>query len=151
MTEDFWFFIILFLAALLLSILTLISILMKKLVKKSCFPAIVKRFPALISLQGLPFYRETIALGTIWYKNCATLMSTEDGLFLSFGFPISLIYSETAFIPWDYITYAGKNQTFWTDISDYLIDMDSQVRLSVPDRVAQSFPKSFRQEYGDTF
>jgi len=133
---------IVFLVVTLLVVLVLwiFLVMMKKLVNKSDFPQMAQRWPALATPEGITFSRQNIALNAIWYKNCATIIITKDGLYISFGFPVSSSIREEVLIPWKYITYLNKSQAYWTDVFEYQIAMDNPVILTVSDRVAQSFP-----------
>lgn len=113
----------------------------KRFNSSSDFPKIVERWPAYSKPEGKRFSRQYIALNQIWFKNAANLVIADEGLYLSFGFPISLTIKDAACIPWNYLTYRKKTRYLWTDMYEYEIQLDTPVILTVMARVARAFPE----------
>lgn len=114
---------------------------MGRMVTSSAFPRLYDLWPALAKPPGKTFSRQYIALNEVWYKNAANLVIADEGLYVSFGFPVSLSISQAVLIPWEYLRYQDKRRAFWTDTYVYQILLDSPVLLTVMKGVARSFPK----------
>lgn len=127
-------------------ILWLFFRMMRRMVLSSRFPAIHELWPAETRPPGRSFYRQNIALHDIWYKNAANLVIADEGLYVSFGFPVSLSIPQAALIPWKYFRYQSKGRAFWTDVYKYQIMMEEPVICTVMRNVAGSFPEELKPE-----
>lgn len=145
MTDDsIYMTILLFLVAdtlMILLIMWFFFTAIKRFTKTSDFPKIADTWPAISKPTGKKFYRQYIALNQIWYKNCANLIIADEGLYLSFGFPMSLSIKQAACIPWEYLSYQKKGRSFWTDVYEYQILLDKPVTLTVMARITRAFPE----------
>lgn len=118
--------------------------LMASLNKSGGFPLISKRWPAELIPPGKGFSRQSIAMGSTWYKNCANLVVADEGLYISLGFPFSMGTLRGGIIPWGYLEYQKKVGTFWTNAYEYEIMMDEPIILTVMRSVAMSFPEHMK-------
>jgi hypothetical protein len=123
-----------------------ISRMMGRLVASSEFPLISETWPAQGKPSGQCFNRLYIALNNTWYKNSANLIIADEGLHISFGFPVSWYVPQAALIPWKYIRYQKKSRACWTDTVEYQVLLESPVTLTVFSRVARSFPEHLKPE-----
>jgi hypothetical protein len=146
-TNNWVIFFILVNLILSISIIWFFFGLMRKLVKDSGFARIREIWPAQEPPAGKKYNHQYTALNGIWYKNAANLIIADDGLYLSFGFPVSLSMPDAVFIPWRSITFQEVSRSFWTDSCNYQIAMDPPVTLSFMKRVAVSFPEYLQPPY----
>ncbi|OQB54598.1 MAG: hypothetical protein BWX96_03348 [Bacteroidetes bacterium ADurb.Bin145] len=115
--------------------------------KSGGYETLVEFFITSREPSGIQFSRQSIAFGKVWYKNCMRLVSSEDGLFISPGFPVRLIsfinpgIGKDIFIPWEYLRFIQKSQAFWTDVYEYEITGEIPVRCTFSKQVADTFPE----------
>lgn len=131
---------------LIITVLWFFFRMMGKLVMNSGFPRLFQIWPADMKPQGICFYRQYIALDDMWFKNAANLIIGDEGLYLSFGFPISLSIPQAVLIPWKQIRFQNKHRAFWTEVYDYQIVSEKPVILTIMKRVARSFPEHLQPE-----
>ncbi|MBP9009364.1 MAG: hypothetical protein KBG16_12020 [Methanospirillum sp.] len=106
--------------------------------------AVSQRWPAETIPSGKRFSRQSIAVGNLWYKNCANLVVANEGLYISLGFPFSIIGSNSTCILWKYLHYAKKGRAFWMNVYEYEIEMDDPIILTVIKPVATAFPERLK-------
>jgi hypothetical protein len=133
-------------ALIIVFVLCIFFYIMRKLVNSSEYPRISEIFPSASKPEGKVFYRQYLALNGIWFKNSANLVITDKGLYISFGFPLSLTISQAVLIPWSYLRYQQKKRAFWTDVYEYVIILEDPVVMTVMKQVAESFPEDQKQD-----
>ncbi|MDD1724058.1 MAG: hypothetical protein LUQ07_02885 [Methanospirillum sp.] len=115
-------------------------LMLKILTRSGRFFVIRKRWPAEMKPAGTEYNRQNIALQGVWFKNTANLVVAGKGLYLSFGFPVSLYEPGAAFIPWNSVRFIKKGRAFLTDVYEYEVWVDPPVILTVTGLIAGSFP-----------
>lgn len=60
------------------------------------------------ALQG-----QSIVVGRVLYRNCASVAPTSDGLYLRLGFPMSLLGRPALLIPWNRFARLDEARLFW--------------------------------------
>lgn len=115
-------------------------LILRILTRSGRFYEIRERWPAKMKPAGIEFNRHNIALQGVWFKNIANLVVAGEGLYLSFGFPVSLYERGAAFIPWISVRFIKKGRVFVTDVYEYEVQVDPPVILTVTGLIAGLFP-----------
>lgn len=102
---------------------------------------LVGRFCACTPPQGEAFSNQTIRINDIWYKNCAGIIVSTSGLYISVSIPFPGIPGGIALIPWDTITTEGQEQAFWKTYTRIRIAGDEPLSITIPVEPVRLFPK----------
>ncbi len=136
----------------ILTILVIMIFLMVYLIshqpeKSGGYGTLVHEWPATHEPTGKKFSHQHLGLGKVLYKNCVTFVSSKEGLFITLGFPFTVVsfinpnVGKSAFIPWGSLCYIQKKRIFWTDVYEYKSQNTKPVILTFLKQVVDSFPE----------
>ncbi|MBM4088920.1 MAG: hypothetical protein FJ276_05730 [Planctomycetes bacterium] len=80
---------------------------------------------------GLITKRETIQVGAVTYKRCATLGVADEGLYVS-------IWRKTALIPWTEFKTLGQATLYWQEVPMLTVGDPAVATMTVPVPVFQA-------------
>lgn len=64
-------------------------------------------------LPALVCRRQSVVVGKVLYRNCMIVGCDEAGLYLQFGFPLSVLGRPRLFIAWSEIKRIDEGRLFW--------------------------------------
>jgi hypothetical protein len=73
---------------------------------------LAEQFPALSQAEGDFFKRQTIEVGQVFYKRCATVGISKPGLYLEVNIPFSSRL-KPLFIPWEMVKGLREGSLYW--------------------------------------
>jgi len=73
---------------------------------------LAEKFPAPFQPEGTVFKKQTIQVGSVAYKNCATVVVSSQGLFLEANLPLFSRLTPLL-IPWDGIGGLREGSLYW--------------------------------------
>jgi hypothetical protein len=116
MDPSFLFYLSLAAVILLLSIFGLIFLLPRLLNnlrgRGGGWNRLAEHFPATRQPAGIVFRKQTIQVGSVAYKNCASVIPSDEGLYLAVKIPF-FSRLNPLFIPWESIRAEREGSLYW--------------------------------------
>ena len=127
---------------LILTILLLVFYLAARFFKGSSTDLhdLLNRFPSADIQTGDSFFRQTIQIGNIYYRNCVRVNVSPSGLFLSISIPFPWISGGMMLIPWNTITIDGQERRLWKASTRLRVEGKETIFITIPDNIARLLP-----------
>ena len=125
-------------------VLFIITVVFRKiltsLVSSSCLPVLAQEWPCPVEPGGIRFPRQYLRLGPVWFKNAATLVITDHGLYIAPSMPLLGKVGDSTHIPWSHLQFDRRERFFLSTVYTYQVMIPDPVELSVMPLVMNSFP-----------
>jgi hypothetical protein len=73
---------------------------------------LAEKFPAPFQPEGTVFSRQTIQVGSVVYKNCATVVAADEGLYLAVNLPFFFRFNPLL-LPWESLHGVRESRLYW--------------------------------------
>ena len=107
---------------------------------KTGLQELLNRFPSPEIQNGDSFFRQTIQIGNIYYRNCVRITVSPSGLFLLISIPFPGIYGGMMLIPWDAITIDGQDRRVWKTVARLRVEGKETRDIAIPENIAHMLP-----------